>query len=95
MAFSMTKDYLDLIAVKSPGWFRKEEDGKMKWTHDIVPLREGIVDWKLVLELAQQHGYDGVYSLHSEYEGWTTDHILAQTREDLVYMKELAREVGG
>jgi len=95
MAFSMTKDYLDLIAVKSPGWFRKEEKGKIEWEHHIVPLREGIVDWKLVLELAQQHGYDGVYSLHSEYEGWTTEEILKQTREDLVYMKELAREVAG
>jgi sugar phosphate isomerase/epimerase len=94
MAFSMVKDYLCLIAVKSPGWFRTEEKGKVKWEHRIVPLREGIVDWKVVLEQAKLVGYDGVYTLHSEYEDVTTEEILRQTRDDLVYLKGVAAEVG-
>jgi sugar phosphate isomerase/epimerase len=94
MAFSMVKDYLSLIAVKSYGWFRRDKDGQVKWKKQIVPLNEGLVDWKLVLELAKGIGWDGVYTLHSEYEGWTTEQILSQTREDLKYMKGLAAEVG-
>jgi sugar phosphate isomerase/epimerase len=94
LAFSMVRQYLCLIAVKSPGWFRKEEGGKVKWEHHIVPLREGMVNWRQVFEQAKLVGYDGVYTLHSEYENVTTDWIINQTREDLKYLKEVAAEVG-
>jgi sugar phosphate isomerase/epimerase len=90
LAFSMVKGYLSLIAVKNLAWSR--QDGK--WKREVVPLREGLVDWKQIVTLAKQHGYDGVYSLHSEYEGWPLEKLLAQTREDLAYMKELAAEAG-
>ncbi len=83
MAFSMVKDYLSLIAVKSYAWFRTEEAGEVQWTKRIVPLNEGLVDWRQVLELARGVGYDGVFSLHSEYEGWTTEQILQQTRKEV------------
>ena len=89
MAFSMVKEHLSLIAVKSYGWFRSEEDGDVKWTKRIVPLREGLVDWRLVLELAKAAGYGGVYTLHSEYEGMPTEEILRLTRDDLAYLKAL------
>jgi sugar phosphate isomerase/epimerase len=89
MAFSMVKDYLSLIAVKSYGWFRSEEDGKVKWEKRIVPLSEGLVDWAQVLELARGAGYDGVYTLHSEYEKMPADQILRLTRDDLAYLKSL------
>ncbi len=92
MAFSMVKEHLSLIAVKNFGWFRKEQAGGVEWTRRVVPLREGLVNWREVLRLARGAGYDGVFSLHSEYEGWTTEEILRQTREDLRYLKDLAEQ---
>jgi len=93
MAFSMVKEYLSVIAVKSYGWFRTEEAGKVKWDKKTVPLSEGLVDWGLALKLAKRIGYDGVYTLHSEYEDVSTEEILRLTRDDLSHMKSLAAEV--
>jgi sugar phosphate isomerase/epimerase len=91
MAFSMVKDYLRMVAVKSPGWFKTEKDGAVKWEHRLVPLREGMVDWRQVLALMKEHGYDGPMSLHSEYEDLSRADLLARTRDDLAYLKEVAR----
>lgn len=90
MGVSMVKDYLRMVAVKSPGWFRTEKEGEVKWEWHLVPLREGIVDWKQVLELLKSVGYDGPVSLHSEYEELTREALIARTRDDLAYLKSLA-----
>jgi sugar phosphate isomerase/epimerase len=89
MGISMVRDYLCLVAVKSPGWFRTEQEGQVKWRHALVPLREGIVDWKQVLELLRSVDYDGPISLHSEYEDLSREDLLARTRDDLGYLKSL------
>src|SRR5574340_593837 len=94
MAVAMVKDYLCLVAVKSPGWFRTEKDAKLQWQHPLVPLREGIVNWTQVLEQLKAVGYDGPISLHSEYEELSRADLLARTRDDLAYIKEVAAEVG-
>jgi sugar phosphate isomerase/epimerase len=94
MGFSMIKGYLCLVAVKSPAWFRTEKDGAVKWGHTLVPLREGMVDWKQVMTLLKECGYDGPISLHSEYEDLSRADLLARTRDDLAYLKGVAAEVG-
>jgi len=94
MAFSMVKDYLCLVAVKSPAWFKAEKDGRVAWRYRLVALREGMVDCRQLLELLKAQGYDGPVSLHSEYEDLSREALLARTRDDLAYMKELAAEVG-
>ena len=89
MAFSMIREYLCLVAVKSPGWFRVERKGQRRWEHRLLPLRDGIVDWKQVLELLKSANYDGPISLHSEYEALSRADLLARTRDDLAYLKSL------
>jgi sugar phosphate isomerase/epimerase len=93
MAFSMVKEHLAMVAVKSPAWFRTEEAGKVKWEHRLVPLPEGLVDWKQVLEILHSLDFDGPVSLHSEYEDLSLEDLLRVTREDLRHMRELAAEV--
>jgi sugar phosphate isomerase/epimerase len=90
MAFSMVKDRLSMVAVKSPVWFRTTTDGAVKWQWKLVPLREGMVDWKQAMTLVKEHGYDGPISLHSEYEDLSRADLLARTRDDLAYLKGLA-----
>ena len=94
MAFAMTRDHLCLLAVKSPGWFQSKQDGQVKWEWRLLPLREGIVNWRQVLEQCRAVGFTGPISLHSEYEHLSREDLLAVTRDDLAYLKELAAEVG-
>ena len=89
LAISMVRDHLVLVAVKSPGWFRTEEAGRVEWDHHLVPLPEGIVNWRQVLELLASANYDGPLSLHSEYEDLSREDLLRVTRDDLAYLKSL------
>ena len=84
-----------LVAVKDFDW--KSEPGRPKavWRSRQVPLREGLVAWpEFFMALAALH-YDGPISLHSEYKGphsWrdlSTEELLAQTGEDLAFVKGL------
>jgi len=95
-------DRISLVAVKDFGWFREEDEaGRVRWQHKLMPLREGIVPWPEVFRCLGQIGFDGTVSLHSEYKGrhaWrdlTTAELIAQTREDLQYLREVLAEVEG
>jgi len=95
MAISMVREHLVLVSAKSPGWFRKEQEGDVEWEHHLVPLREGIVNWRQALELLRSVGYAGPISLHSEYEDLPREDLLRVTRDDLAYLKSLLPETPG
>ena len=58
-----------------------------------MPLAEGIVRWAEVFTLLRQIGFDGIISLHSEYQGthsWrdlAVPELIEQTRADLAYLR--------
>ncbi|NUP98809.1 MAG: sugar phosphate isomerase/epimerase [Armatimonadetes bacterium] len=87
-------DRTNLMAVKSMGHFFEPDGSRAgRWTNRMVPLQRGMVDWVKVWQCLDQFGYDGVVSLHSEYQGghsWrdlTIDEVVDQTREDFAYLK--------
>jgi len=96
MGVDLLAPHIRLMAAKSFTWFREEKDGQVRWRHRLVPLREGLVPWPDVFACLRQIGYDGPVSLHSEYQGggsWKDlplDELLAQTREDLQYLRGVA-----
>jgi len=73
----------------------------VRWSPRLMPLREGVVNWRGVFSRLRQIGYDGVLTFHSEYKGgasWrdlTTDELVEQTAEDLAYLKSVYDEVAG
>lgn len=89
--------YTALVAVKAFGWEKAidETTGDVVWRTRMVPLKEGAVRWREVFALLKQIGFDGPVSFHSEYQGshsWrdlTLPELLAQTREDLAYIKSV------
>ena len=90
------KDRVQIVSVKSFGWFRHEsEDGKVRWEDKLVPLREGIVRWEEVFECLRAMRFNGIVSFHSEYQGghsWrdlTVEELLEQTREDYEFLRPL------
>ena len=86
-----------LVAVKDFDW--KSEPGRPKavWRSRQVPLKDGLVPWPEFFEALAALRYDGPVSLHSEYKGshsWrdlSTEALLAQTAEDLAFVKGLIK----
>jgi sugar phosphate isomerase/epimerase len=84
----------NLMAVKSMGhYWLPDESRTGKWVNRMVPLTRGMVDWVKVFGCLAQAGFDGVVSLHSEYQGghsWrslTVEELVDQTREDFAYLR--------
>jgi sugar phosphate isomerase/epimerase len=92
MAFNMVREHLTLVSAKSYGWFHTEKDGEKVWEHRLVPLSEGIVDWREVLEILGSLNYDGPISLHSEYEDLSREELLRVTRADLAHIRSVLPE---
>lgn len=96
------QQYVSMVAVKSFGPFREQDaaTGEVRWQHKIVPLKEGTVRWREVFTALKQLRWDGVVSIHSEYQGkgsfrdLTTDEVIAQTRDDLAYLRPILRAAG-
>ena len=88
---------LSLVAVKNYAWKREERDkfGQLRWKHKVVPPADGISPLPEFVATLKKIGFDGIYSLHSEYKGshsfkdMDTDGCLAQTADDLEFLKGL------
>jgi len=89
IAVDMVKDYLCLVAMKDFVYVSKEEEGRVKWTRTLAPLRKGLVDWPETLAALAEVGYDGPLSFHSEYHNVSADELRALTRDDLGYIQGL------
>lgn len=96
MGLDLLGPRMRLMAAKSFGWFREEQNGQVRWRHRLVPLSEGNVRWDEVFACLRQIGYDGPISLHSEYHGgssWRSlelEDLLEQTGKDLAYLRGVA-----
>ncbi len=89
---------IGLVSVKNFYWEKSHRDraGQQRWRTRVCPLAEGISPIADFLTVLKKTGYDGVYSLHSEYKGrhsfkdLDTDGCIKQTAEDLAFFKSLA-----
>lgn len=84
MALDMIGDYLKLMAVKSPQFVDRSENGITKWKSKWVSLREGLVDYPLVFRELSRIAFKGTISIHSE-----TTEIL---KDDADYCREMITE---
>ncbi len=87
--------HIKMMAVKDFGWIRSPGTPKATWQSQLVPLKDGLVPWPDVFKTLNALRFDGPISLHSEYKGahsWknlSTDDLLAQTADDLAFVKTL------
>ena len=99
IGLDLLRDRISVVAVKDLDWARTEDPdpthgGKPRWYTRMVPLRQGMVAWPSVFACLRATGFDGWFSLHSEYQGphsWrelTTEQVIEQTRDDLAYLRE-------
>ena len=89
--------WISLVAVKNFAWKREERDkfGQLRWRNMVVPPADGISPIPEFVAILKKTGFDGTYSLHSEYKGshsfkdMDTEGCLAQTADDLKFFKGL------
>jgi sugar phosphate isomerase/epimerase len=101
-AIDLLQAHVRLVAIKDFGWFREEggEGKTARWQPKLVPLAEGVVRWPEVFANLRQVGFDGVASVHSEYQGsssWrdlSLPELAEQTRRDLAYLRPVLRQAG-
>ncbi len=102
MGLDLLTPWISISSVKSPGWEWEEDalTGVRKWNDRIMPLAMGAVRWPEYLGYLAQIGFDGPMSIHSEYLGghsWrdlSVEEAVAQTREDLGYLRGVMESVG-
>ena len=67
----------------------------MAWKHVVVPIADGISPLPDYVATLRKIGYDGIYSLHSEYQGGSSfadldaEGCLKQTAADLAFFRGL------
>jgi sugar phosphate isomerase/epimerase len=89
--------WIALVAVKNFAWQpgERDKDGQLRWNHNVVPIADGVSPLPEFVGVLKQIGYDGIYSLHSEYKGshsfkdLDTEGCLEQTAADLKFFKGL------
>lgn len=87
--------WISLVAVKNFAYepTTRGPQGQQRWQTRTVPLADGISPIGEYVATLRKLGYDGVYSLHSEYKGGhsfrdlDTAGCLAQTAEDLKFFR--------
>lgn len=89
--------WIKLVAIKNFDWHKTQRDklGQQRWATSMVPLDEGVAPLPDFIATLRKIGYDGTYSLHSEYKGkhsfhdMNTEECLKQTATDFAYFKRL------
>jgi sugar phosphate isomerase/epimerase len=89
--------WISLVAIKNFAWETGHRDsvGQLRWTTKTVPLADGVAPLPDFVAVLKKLGYDGVYSLHSEYKGGhsfqdlDTEGCIKQTAKDLEFFKTL------
>ncbi|MEX0714616.1 MAG: TIM barrel protein [Pirellulales bacterium] len=89
--------WIALVAVKNFAWHAGDRDahGQVRWHHRVVPVADGVAALPDFVAALKKLGYDGTYSLHSEYKGGhsfqdlDTEGCARQTAADFEFFKKL------
>lgn len=92
MGFELLGPYISYVHVKNAAWFEYDalDDGTKLWKTQMVPLREGVVNWRDVLFALSNVGYRGWLS----FEDFSTGETRSKLENDIHYLKSLESELG-
>jgi sugar phosphate isomerase/epimerase len=82
--FDTARQWLGLVAIKDMLWHK----GPKGWQAEVVPAGDGIVRWPEVAQAVKACGYDGVISLHGEYEAKDLEERRELAKKELAFLKQ-------
>jgi sugar phosphate isomerase/epimerase len=92
-------DRINMVGVKNAGLFQETDaDGNVRWVGKLLPVWEGLTPFPEAFGFLRQLRFEGPCSFHSEYKGGfsfkdlTTEELIAQTGEDVAYVRRLLAE---
>lgn len=85
MGLDMVGEWLALIATKDAVWVNSEKG----WRWKVVPVGTGIVNWPQVRQGLKQRHYEGVISIHAEYEVEDPAKRLPMVTQEVQFLKTL------
>jgi len=83
IAVDAVAEWFALVAIKDMRW----EQANERWKSAVVPAGEGIVDWNDVGKTLKRKQFNGVISLHGEYETASMAERLAKAKAELAFLK--------
>jgi sugar phosphate isomerase/epimerase len=89
MGMEILGPYLAHVHVKNAGWtpgLSHESDGSVIWKTDWMPMKQGMVPWKLILDDLKFVGYEGYLGLEDFSQQFGSEEMLQQFAD---YMKSL------
>jgi sugar phosphate isomerase/epimerase len=97
----LLKSYVHCLDIKDFYWAKK--DGK--WKHELVPLGQGMIDFKKFFGLIKQYNISGPMSIHLEYDLGGADQgekqitkpkeeVFAAMKQDLQTLRTMLQEAG-
>jgi sugar phosphate isomerase/epimerase len=101
IGLKLIKPYIKSIDIKDFQWAKKEG----KWVTEIVPLGQGLVDYKSYLNSLKLYSFNGPVSMHFEYSLGGAEHgatslsidraeVIRAMQNDLIVFKTLLRTAG-
>lgn len=68
MGLAMVREYLSIVAVKDAYHAPQTAGSEPPFVPRFVPLGRGAVNWRRALGALKAQGFDGAFSVHTEYE---------------------------
>ena len=89
-AIDLLRPWISLVALKNFQWQRGPRDalGQQKWRTNYVRLEDGIAPIPDFVRTVQQTGYDGFYTLHTEYR-LPVKECIQLTTDDFQFLKRI------
>ncbi|MDW8222560.1 MAG: TIM barrel protein [Gemmatales bacterium] len=82
---ALVRSWFCLLAIKDMLW---KKDGKRGWQAEVVPAGQGLVRWSDVAAALKDVRYNGVISLHAEYEAPDLSARLESARQELTFLRQ-------
>lgn len=101
LGLKLLKPYIGTMDIKDFHWAKKDS----KWVAQLVPLGEGMVDFRKYFSLIKEYSIEGPFSIHYEYPlggaengakvvTMPKEEILGAMKKDSSTLKKLLIEVG-
>jgi L-ribulose-5-phosphate 3-epimerase len=101
LGLKLLKSYVKTIDIKDFVWAKNDNS----WKPQVVPIGEGMIDYKKYLSLLKEYQLNGPFSMHFEYplggvengaKGITIarDEVMKAMKRDLLLFKKMLSEAG-